>query len=45
MEVEKVKQALDAEMIKKDLSVSLAVDFIKEKANKIVVKAEENSAE
>ena len=45
MEVSKVKEALDAELIKKDLSVSLAVDFIKDKANKTVVKAEENSAE
>ncbi len=45
MEVEKVKSALDAEMIKNDLKVSLAVDFVKEKANKNVVKAEENSAE
>ena len=45
MEVSKVKEALDAELIKKDLSVSLAVDFVKDKANKTVVKAEENSAE
>lgn len=45
MEVGKVKQALDAEMVKHDLKLSLAVDFIKDKANKIVVKAEENSAE
>ncbi len=45
MEVGKVKQALDAEMVKHDLKLSLAVDFIKDKANKNVVKAEENSAE
>lgn len=45
LDVQKVKEVLDAELVKKDLKVSMAVDFIKDKANKIIVKAEENSAE
>ena len=45
MNVAKVKEALQPEMIKSDLQNSMAFDFVKDKANKSVVKPEENSAE
>lgn len=45
MDVAKVKEALQPEMIKSDLQNSMAFDFVKDKANKSVVKPEENSAE
>ena len=41
MEIEKVKEALDAEAVKKDLAMRKASDFIKENAKVTEVSAEE----
>ena len=45
MEVEKVRQLVNVEELRKDLAVNKAIDFIKEKANVTEVAAEAAAAE